>query len=251
MKEIYYGAWKSFYHLEWPVRFLVELIVLLILFIAVFHILKKLGNRFHLKTHLIAGIIFLVTETTYLIGRNSAWVISIDERMKNWGNEVLYGTDRKKKFPWKCLFGAILLLVYLSAVFVDLPVTENLQGNYLAGLMNIKNFFQKYECAASEGFEEYPPLFEWIETEEQEMEKEQTYICLNERGSSGSNIRSTPSMNGEILCEVNSEVEILYQGEWDKDEERCWIKVYIPSDGIEGWLSGTLVDSQQLEEIIF
>lgn len=45
--------------------------------------------------------------------------------------------------------------------------------------------------------------------------------------------------------------EILYQYQWEcDDDERYWIKVYIPSDEVEGWLSGKLVDSAQLETLI-
>ena len=48
---------------------------------------------------------------------------------------------------------------------------------------------------------------------------------------------------------MNAKSEILYCDEWVYDGERYWIRVYIPNDGIEGWLSGYLIEKAQLEEM--
>ena len=83
-------------------------------------------------------------------------------------------------------------------------------------------------------------------------EKEPVYIRLNERGKGGSNIRSETDLNNNsnIIGGVNAESEILYCDEWTYAGERYWIRVYISDDDVEGWLSGTLIDEKQLEEII-
>lgn len=57
-------------------------------------------------------------------------------------------------------------------------------------------------------------------------------------------------MNGEVVGGVNETSEILYQQQFENDGERYWIKVYLPQDAVEGWLSGNLIDSEQLENII-
>lgn len=83
-------------------------------------------------------------------------------------------------------------------------------------------------------------------------EKEPVYIRLNEHGKGGSNIRSEPdiSNNNNIIGVVNTESEILYRNEWTHDGERYWICVYIPANDLEGWLSGSLIEREQLEEIL-
>lgn len=82
-------------------------------------------------------------------------------------------------------------------------------------------------------------------------EKEPVYIQLNERGKRGSNIRSETNLDNDdnIIGGVNAESEILYCGEWTYDGERYWIRVYIPDDDVEGWLSGNLIEREQLEEM--
>lgn len=95
--------------------------------------------------------------------------------------------------------------------------------------------------------------YEESEQEEKEAieEKEPIYIRLNERGKRGSNIRSETNLDNvnNIIGGVNAKSEILYCDEWVYDGERYWIRVYIPNDGIEGWLSGNLIEKEQLEEM--
>lgn len=57
-------------------------------------------------------------------------------------------------------------------------------------------------------------------------------------------------MNGAVVGGANGTSEILYQYQFENDGERYWIKVYLPQDAVEGWLSGNLIDSEQLESII-
>lgn len=48
---------------------------------------------------------------------------------------------------------------------------------------------------------------------------------------------------------MNARLEILYCDEWSYDGECYWIRVYVPDDDVEGWLSGNLVEREQLEEM--
>ena len=93
--------------------------------------------------------------------------------------------------------------------------------------------------------------FEESEQEEKVEEKEAVYIQLNEYGKRGSNIRSETNLDNDanIIGGVNAESEILYCEEWTHDGERYWIRVYIPDDDVEGWLSGNLIEREQLEEM--
>lgn len=53
-----------------------------------------------------------------------------------------------------------------------------------------------------------------------------------------------------IIGGVNRNSQILYRDEWTYDGERYWLRVYVPDDDIEGWLSGNLVESAQVEALV-
>lgn len=91
-----------------------------------------------------------------------------------------------------------------------------------------------------------------LEEEAAFEEKEPVYIRLNERGKRGSNIRSEIDLNNDnnIIAGVNAESEILYLNEWTYDGERYWVRVHISDNDVEGWLSGNLIETEQLEELI-
>lgn len=186
-----------------------------------------------------------------------------DNKIVDWGEKKLNGTADGKttKRHTALKYGIILgiIILYIAAVFVDLPLASHLQEEYLAEFANIKASFQKYEEAMSRGYEDYPPLFVKKEPEEEEEPAEAAaeeakipvYIQLNEKGKLGANIRQEPSLGAEVVGGVKGGSKILYQYQWEcDDDERYWIKVYIPSDEVEGWLSGKLVDSAQLETLI-
>lgn len=83
-------------------------------------------------------------------------------------------------------------------------------------------------------------------------EKAPVYIQLNKRGEKGANIRSETDLDNDnsIIGGVNAESEILYYNEWIHDGERYWIRVYVLDNDVEGWLSGNLIEREQLEEIV-
>lgn len=253
----YYGVWQNLYSLSWPARFLIELTIVSGIVCVVIWLLKMLGNRLHLKAPLVKGGIFIITELAFLVGRKSDWVVDIEQKMAEWGSRVIYARSKKKGRAWKT--GLILLiLVYLPAVFVDLPISQYLEGYYLTEVGKIKEFFQGWEYKISKGYEKYPPLFVKKEPKKEitkEKDTEETreapmYLRLNKKGEDGSNIRREPSMDGEKLIVVKGDMEIVYQNRWERDGERYWLWVYVPSKDTEGWLSGNLIESEQLEMIL-
>jgi len=267
MKKLYFGAWQNFYHISWPIRFLIEGILFLFVVFVFFKLAKKLGRALKLKPYLIKGSVWITTEVVYLLGKDSPWAVETDNKVIEWGEKKLNGSREEKtvKTHKKLKFCVILgvIVLYIAAVFVDLPLSGHLQEEYLEEFANIKDFFRQYEEAMSKGYEAYPPLFVKREPEVtdeieegpaelmEEKEEIPVYIQLNERGKNGANVRREPSLDGEIVGGVNDGTEILYRYQWEcDDEERYWIKIYVPSDDVEGWLSGRLVDSTQLETLI-
>lgn len=257
--HFYYGAWNNFYHLSWPWRFLIELLVSLLILKMVLRLIKNVMCKLRLDVALIKGWVWFVTELIYLIGRNKKWAVELDNKMIEWGEKAVNHTNGKKSAVFKKCLLTLVVIVYFSAVFVDLPFANGLEGYYLSGFTKMKSFCQKYEEMLSGDCEQYPPLFKKREpksdasaatSEELQSEIEPVYIQLNDQGRGGSNIRKEPSMNGEVVGGVNETSEILYQQQFENDGERYWIKVYLPQDAVEGWLSGNLIDSEQLENII-
>ena len=247
MKEYYYGGWKSLYLLDWPIRFLIELMIFLVLLFGVIKLIKQIGKMFQLKVKVVKVCAWFVSEFVYLIGKNSTWAIEIDDKIMKWGSQAVYEKKHTKRFSVKATVIVVSIGIYIMAVLADFPVTENLQGYYLTPFIKTRNFFQDIENYLSKGFEAYTPLFEWKAVEKEEL----IYLSLNERGFAGSNVRYEPSLESDIAGEVNGKVEIIYQGEWINDGERNWIKVYIPDASIEGWISGALIESTQLDAILF
>lgn len=271
MKRMYFGAWHNFYHIIWPVRFLIEgMIFLFIVFVLcrlLHKLIQKYGKVFRLNSYFVKTCAWVASEVVYLLGRNNSWAVETDNRIMDWKDKKLEENTEeiigKKHTGLKRCAAIVIVIIYVAAVFVDLPLSKYIQEEYLAEFAGIKDFFQRYEEAMSMGYESFPPLFVKSEPEEAKEEaiaeieeaeaevQQPIYVQLNERGRNGANIRRDPSLDGEVVGGVNGESEILYQHQWDRDdEERYWIKIYIPAEGVEGWLSGKLVDSTQLEVLV-
>lgn len=263
IKKYYLGAWQNFYSISWPVRFFIELSILILGGIFVVKFICFAGKKLKVDIALIKVWVWIVTEIIYLVGRDRAWAIIANDKMIDWGTAIINGHRKKNSTILKRGIFLGVVLVYFLAVFVDLPFAKRLSGYYLEELEGTKLFFRKYEMMISKDYEKYPPLFVKIMEEEPEEEtaeeamailedREPIYIQLNERGQRGSNIRSETNLEDDdnIVGGVNAKSEIIYRDEWTYDGERYWIRVYIPTDDVEGWLSGNLVDGEQLENIV-
>ncbi len=270
MKKYYYGAWQNFYHLGWPVRFFIELLLVWSLVLILIRIIKWIfWKNTAVKKMMVSGCVWVAKELIYLVGRNSEWAVNTEGKIIDWGESVIKGEVRKRKSIVKKLAILATIVIYIGAVFADLPFTNRLQGSYLEIPFAMKSFFQSYESAMSYGYDMYPPLFHIVKKEkskekENETEKmdrtekvknlkekeEPVYLYINEIGRNGSNIRTEPSLNSKVIIAVQDDVEMIYQNEFVRDDERFWLKVYLPNMQIEGWISANLVEAEQLEEIL-
>lgn len=258
MKKYYYGLWQNMYILPWKTRFMIELIIVLFLSYCIYAILKKMHVIGGIKKAIVSGIVFVVTEFAFIAGKNRRWAARADDRIVNWGNVILNG-EKKKHALFKIAGVLAVGLIYFSAVFVDLPFANTINEVYAEDLANIKGFYMRAEKLLSNGYEAYPPLFNFTKRTEhsktadvkaKETEEAVFYLQLNERGINGSNVRQAPSLDSEILLEIRGGDDILYQDEYSFDGERYWFKIYIPHTEETGWLSGNLVEQGQREEIL-
>lgn len=262
LMQYYYGLWQNLYQMEWPVRFLIEWAFILLLLSGCAVLIYVLAKKCKVRDFLVKGWCIGVREIVYLLGHEKKWAVTADNRMIDWALKKLDRTGSGKRHL--ILKGTLVLtpvVIYFLAVFVDLPAAAHISEGHLSGLSDIKDFFVHIEVFLSKGYEQYPPLF--VQREESEdaaaeealsesEDRESVVIRLNDEGKDGSNIRSEPDLSteGNIVGGVNKDSEILYGNEWTYDGKRYWVKVYIPEEGIEGWLSGKLVDREQLDDIV-
>lgn len=264
LKKYYLGAWQNIYHINWPIRFLLELAALMLIAFFIWKFLKFIVKKYNLKPCLVKAWYWIVTEIAHFIGHDNDWEVDFDRKMIDWASEMISGKDGNKKkssLVMRVCFWLGMMIIYFLAVFVDLPVSVYLSDYYLSELGDVKTFFQSFEIMLSKGYEQYPPLFVRVEQEKAEEameeiveqeEKATVYIQLNEKGKNGSNIRSETDLDNDdnIIGGVNRNSQILYRDEWTYDGERYWLRVYVPDDDIEGWLSGNLVESAQVEALV-
>ncbi len=261
--KYYYGVWQSFYQLSWPIRFLFEIVFFVSLLCLALWGLRVFADKCKLRIHLAKWWCIIVKETVYILGKDKKWAVAIDNRMIDWLQKKTEEAASKRHRPvLRILLVIAAIVIYFLAVFVDLPFSGYVSEEYLSGAENCKAFFRQIETFFSKGCEQYPPLFVKREDEEEmpadeepetePEEEEPVYIQLNDEGKDGANIRSEPDLgdDGNIVSRVNENSQILYLQEWTYDGERYWLRVYDMTEDTEGWLSGKLVDSGQLAEIV-
>lgn len=261
--KYYYGAWQSFYQVSWPIRFLFEIVFFVSLLCLALWGLRVFADQYKLRIRLAKVWCIIVKETVYILGKDKKWAVAIDNRMIDWLQKKTEEDASKRHRPvLRILLVVAAIVIYFLAVFVDLPFSGYVSEEYLSGAENCKTFFRQIETFFSKGCEQYPPLFVKREDEEETVadketetepgETEPVYIQLNDEGKDGANIRSEPDLSddGNIVSRVNENSQILYLQEWIYDGERYWLRVYDTIDDVEGWLSGKLVDSSQLAEIV-
>ncbi len=258
--KYYYGAWQNFYHLNWPIRFFFEWLMFLAILVAVIKLLEVIGRKTGLRKYIIIGTVWITKEIVYLVGHTKNWAVDADNRISSWGEKRIISQKRNMHPRLKVGLCIGSVILYILAIFVDLPFSKVFEDYYLQEFANIKSFFQQGEVFLSQGYESYPPLFVEEEVQEtmadDEVEEEPEAddagisLRLNEEGQAGANIREEPSMDGAVVEKVWEGLEIIYQGQWENDGERYWLEVYCPEKDAYGWISGRLIDSDQLQEII-
>lgn len=253
--KFYYGFWNNFYDLKWSIRYFFEIVILLIVLSILFKILRKICEGLHLKEKLIKVWVWIISELVYLVGQNKEWAIKEDEKIKDWGSRKL-DENRTKGHALRNLLCVLLItLVYFGGIFVDLPISQRLEASYREDFVDFKYNVQGLERFLSKGYENYPPLFiketkASPKDDNKATEEEVIYIRLNEEGKNGTNLRQEPSLDGVVVGGINGEVILIYQNQWQNDGERYWLKVYCADEDIYGWISGKLVEQEQLESII-
>lgn len=252
MKELYYGLWKSFLRLDWTLRLLLELCLVILLTFCILSIIEKSNILNMIKKIVIAVVVIILTNIVYIFLRTSDRAKDIDRYIEEWGIKMLH---KQRRLSRKIILICALTL-YCMAIFVDMPFSSHINDRYLNGFQNIKDFCLKIESHVSCGYEGYPDLIVVIgedgaqEEKEEPLINETIYITLNDVGKYGTNVREEPSLDAPIVGGVTDGSEIIYNGDFSFDGQRYWIYIYVCEDDIYGWISGNLIVAEQLNQIV-
>lgn len=239
IKELWFGGWQNFYDLKWPVRFFIELAI----YAAIVSSVIKVSGLYIMSKQFIIICVYTAKEFVYLIGRRRNWAVELDNKITEWGRNAVEKVGKKKLWTikFKMIFYLALAALYISTVFVDLPISSYIQGEYLEPLYDVKGYFWQLEGRLSKGYEEYSPLLK---------KEDPVLIQLNKTGKKGPKIRREPFIEGKIIGKVDGNAVIHYKNALEYDGERYWLKVYLPKERMEGWLNGKLVKEKQVKQLV-
>lgn len=105
----------------------------------------------------------------------------------------------------------------------------------------------KWEEKWSSGYEEYIP----VTTEPAAVSSsEEILIKLNDqKAKKGIWIYKKPSDKAKKLIKVKGKEKIIYQKKNEKVKREYWIKVFIPSKKINGWMKVSYIKEKTWEKI--
>jgi hypothetical protein len=206
------------------------------------------------KKYIVYTCVFVVTSVLGLFGSSKGWTIRTDEKILEWGKRKLEGNlgmaDRTKR-----MLIVAVVIIYILAIFPDLPINGVVNSYYMEKLSGTKNFFMRIESVFSNGYKEYPELFVQKEKEEKKKDSrskssKNIYLNLNKEGAKGTKIRKKPSAKAEVAGIVKKGDKIVYQNVWKKEGKRYWLKVYLQKKKKNGWLNAQMIEKSQVRNII-
>lgn len=249
---LYYGLWHSIYKIPWFIRIFVEILLYLLILYALFKLLQFIGKYVPIKKYIVYACVFVVTFVLGLFGSDREWAVRADEKIQEWGRQQLEGNYGLKDRTKHILF-AVIAIIYVFAIFPDLPVKGIVNSFYMEKLSGTKRFFIGMESWLSDGYEEYPELF--VPEEKSEPTKKpkagkKIYLKLNKEGKKGAKLRKKPLAKAKVVRTVKKGDRIVYQNVWKKEGKRYWLKVYLPKKKIGGWINAQMIERSQYKSII-
>lgn len=250
MKELYYDLWRILLCLRWPIRLLIELIITTVLILVILNIFEKTKVFSLVKIIIMTFFVIFMTNIVYFILRTSDRAKDIDCKIEEWGRKVVHTQYR---LPRKMIF-ACMTVVYIMAIFVDTPIANCINSKYLGSFNSIKKLCIIVESKLAGDTEMYQVAITELnknENTEKSISNQMIYINLNELGKNGTNVRAEPTLDASIIGWVNQDSEIVYDNDFKFDGQRYWIYIkVIGESSINGWISGKLIEEEQLNQII-
>ena len=259
MIRIYYGIWRVIYNFAWPIRFLIELTVILLLFYLVWLAIRMLCRIFHIKEVLVKLVVWLVIEFDGWFGRNAEWAVENDEKISNWGRKIISKSSGYNSRIGEILTRGVIVVVvgiYILGIVPDLPFSKAIHSYYMKPLSGVKVFCQQIETKISEGYEQVPdPVIPVSKVQNPKKGKDtknqkKILIRLNKVEKKGAALRKKPSTKAKVLGRVKSNQELVYKLQYKKSGKGYWFKVYFPEKKLTGWINSQYVPKKQIKKIL-
>lgn len=265
--KFYYAIWRMILILPMPIKIFLEMLLLLlaaaIIWLAFRYILFLFSKVVSFLNHLfLGGIRYMLA----LFSRGNSNIYEWDERIGQRGQRIDEWLKkkgkriRKKKYKevlmnkWSFI---LLVIIYIAAILPCFHIDRFVSEYYLKDIYIINRIFDNWEKRLTQGMDEYPDLFKSqkeIEdnneaTEGMIVQTELTYLELKD-DVAYANLRAEANIDGDSLCVVSREDQIVYQGVYEYDTKRYWLKVSIISqDNIEGWMSARVIREDIVDQL--
>lgn len=256
MNKIYYGLWQELYKLSWSLRLWIELLVILLIMISIFHILIQILRIVKAKRILVKIIVLLVTQVLSYMGKDNQWAYEADEKIVEWGNmrverPIVMGHKMDR------ILAIGLCIIYLLAILPDTPIITYLDDSLVSKISMVKDSVQSWESKISTGYTDYAPIFTWNEEEnEQEgkksvkQEKKQEIYIQRRKANKRISLYKNPSSKSKVIAKIEAKDKIKYQDKYKKVGKKHWFKVYLPKQGMGGWIMEDVIRKKQLGELL-
>lgn len=259
--KIYYTIW--YFLLDRPVyiRYLVELLILVLLIKFVVFIAKRLlpGLAWILAA-LVKFLEYMIQLGISVAGKvikNHSRLAAFEEKAITMGEAALTwladisqkGKDSRKI---RVFFSKAFLVWLLFYVLLILPVfhlEQRLDDYYLDVLYAVSNAWDSVEKFMIKDIDQYPYPFIKAEaeavpetTEDSGEQKEVIHLYLSKEGKNGAYLRNTPELTDENKIRVVHDSDsFVYCGEKSYDGTRWWLKVEVNEGAEYGWISANIV----------
>lgn len=254
MNKIVYGLIWYFMQLPWPVRFLAELAVYVAGIVLLVRLANKLGNKLSLKKQV--GKLYVVVASTIVaaVGRNRSWGKSLDDKIiesgERFDKEPMDFRPMSHKIVW-----VLIVICYLFAVMPDMSVFENFDGKVAECFLDTKAFFAQKESQWAGDYQLYAPSVESPANGEvmkgnPDSAKKEIEVKINERGSKeGVSIYQKPTEKAKIVLKFHGKGKTIYKNKWKKGKKGYWVKVYVPSKKVSGWMKHSYIQKSIWKKI--
>lgn len=265
MKQLYFGIWKLILMLPFPLKVLVELLIVILLIGLIWPALKYVFV-FVIRILLVLNKIVL-GGTRYLLchfARNSIRVHEWDEKTGEKGRRIdnllrtKEQTCKNSKFRDIIKKGSVVIVlavIYIVIVLPEFKLERIITDSYLENVYAVSRAFSDLESRLTEGVEDYPNLFKEQKMKQEEIEavadEEETvlpliYLSLDAE-TFYANIRKNPSLDSKSICTISKDDQLAYQEIYEFDGKRYWLKTVVETqNNVEGWISSKVIDQETL-----
>jgi len=251
MKNIIYTLIWYFMQLPWPVRFMAELAIYVLVFHLLARLFNKIANALSLKKQVGKIYVFIGTAIAAAIGRKYSWGKSLDDKIIDRGQKLEKEPMNLHPMSHKIVWIAVIIC-YVFSVMPDTPVFKYFDGKVAECFLGAKAFFVQREEQWSSGYQLYAPdsVKEVMTGNQQPAPKKDILIKIKKGvGNQGIRIYQKPSNKAKILMKFRGKGKIVYKNKIKKGKKGYWVKVYVPSKKVTGWITNSCIEKSVWKKI--